>query len=435
MDYKYLNDYELVYQVRENDEIAYNMLIKKYSNLVGMIAKKYLRVYNNIGLEYDDLYQEGMMGVVKALNDYNASDTLFYTYASLCAKREMERLIKSQRRKKRMVFNDSISLNQNINNDPDYSVGDLIASNYNLEDEYEAYDRYKRILERKFDFELIDSSILELKANGFSIREIAKLLELTYKAVDYRLRKIRKIIVNYTWHKKYYDKIMVGDNMETLKDHLTYEPANLDELPNKFRKLSETLELIHSKGAVVSPLNSETTLYDSPEFIALKRPMDPEREKRKNVIRLAKLMVGCFISNQTGFKDFSEVPTDWFKDNEEEIFNWFHQPGFDKEYFSPLFENDLNEEKSLSQEIAYYHVYLKRKEQAEKLKGTAIDKSNARTLAKRNGAIPYIEGREYQETNVSNNIAAKLHLALNPFIIGLSIAILTVITIMIILLN
>ena len=198
MDYKNLNDYELIYQVRENDEVAYNVLIKKYSNLVKIMAKKFLRIYKNIGIEYDDLYQEGMMGVIKALNDYNTSDTLFYTYASLCAKREMERLIKSQRRKKRMVFNDSISLNQNINNDPDYSVGDLIASNYNLEDEYEAYDRYKRILERRFDFELIDSSILELKANGFSIREIAKLLELTYKAVDYRLRKIRKIIVNYT---------------------------------------------------------------------------------------------------------------------------------------------------------------------------------------------------------------------------------------------
>ena len=198
MDYKNLNDYELIYQVRENDEVAYNVLIKKYSNLVKIMAKKFLRIYKNIGIEYDDLYQEGMMGVIKALNDYNTSDTLFYTYSSLCAKREMERLIKSQRRKKRMVFNDSISLNQNINNDPDYSVGDLIASNYNLEDEYEAYDRYKRILERRFDFELIDSSILELKANGFSIREIAKLLELTYKAVDYRLRKIRKIIVNYT---------------------------------------------------------------------------------------------------------------------------------------------------------------------------------------------------------------------------------------------
>lgn len=196
MDYKDLNDYELIYQVRENDEIAYNTLINKYSILIGMFAKKMLRTYKNLGLEYDDLYQEGMMGVIKALNDYNPSDTLFYTYASLCAKREMDRLIKCQRRKKRMILNDSISINKNVNNNPDLSIEDLIASKYNLEEEYECFDRYKRILDKKYDLELIDSSILELKVNGFSIREIAKLLELTYKTVDYRMRKIRKIIAN-----------------------------------------------------------------------------------------------------------------------------------------------------------------------------------------------------------------------------------------------
>ena len=192
MDYKDLNDYELIYQVRENDEVAYNALIKKYSNLVGMIARKYLRTYKNIGLEYDDLYQEGMLGVIKALNDYDSSNTLFFTYASICAKREMERVIKSQRRKKRMVLNESISLNKPINNDPDFSVGDLIADNYNLEEEYECYDRYQRIMEKRFDLNIIDSSILELKINGFSSREIARLLELTYKSVDYRIHKIRK---------------------------------------------------------------------------------------------------------------------------------------------------------------------------------------------------------------------------------------------------
>lgn len=197
MDYKDLNDYELIYQVRENDEIAYNTLIKKYSNLVCMIAKKYLRAYKNIGLEYDDLFQEGMMGVVKALNDYNASDTIFYTYASLCARREMEKVIKAQTRKKRMTLNNAVSINRCVGNSEDLLIEDIIASNYNLEEEYEAYDRYKKILERRFDFELIDSSILELKVNGFSIREIANLLELTYKAVDYRLRKIRKTIKKY----------------------------------------------------------------------------------------------------------------------------------------------------------------------------------------------------------------------------------------------
>ena len=198
MDYKELNDYELVYQVRENDEVAYNLLIKKYSNLIRMISKKYLKKYKYLGLEYDDIYQEGMMGIIKALNDYNTDDTVFYTYASLCAKREINKLIKSQTRKKRMVLNESISINRCVNNDQDLFLEEVIPSKYDLEKEYEYYDTYQRIMDARFDLDLIDSSILELKINGFSVREIAKLLELTYKTVSYRIQRIRKRLLKYS---------------------------------------------------------------------------------------------------------------------------------------------------------------------------------------------------------------------------------------------
>lgn len=199
MDYKNLNDYELIYQVRENDEIAYGLLMDKYSKLVSMMAKKYLKLNRNIGLEYDDLYQEGMVGLIQALKDYNPNDTLFYTYVSLCAAREMDRIIKSQKRKKRMIFNNYISLNKMILDDSRNTVGDMIASDYNIEKEFENKEAIRKVIDSIFDFELIDSSILELKINGFSTREIASLLELSYKAVDYRMRKIRKKITKFSY--------------------------------------------------------------------------------------------------------------------------------------------------------------------------------------------------------------------------------------------
>lgn len=198
MDYKELNDYELIYQVRENDEVAYNALIEKYSHLVKMIAKKFLKRNKNLGLEFDDLYQEGMVGVIKALNDYNSSDTLFYTYAQLCAKREMDRIIKAQKRKKMMVLNNSVSLNRNLDRDPNSTFEDLVPSNYNLEKEYEYDEEFNKLMDAKYSLNSMDSSIFELKMNGFSTREIANLLELTYKVVDYRMRKIRKKIVDYS---------------------------------------------------------------------------------------------------------------------------------------------------------------------------------------------------------------------------------------------
>ena len=207
--------------------------------------------------------------------------------------------------------------------------------------------------------------------------------------------------------------------METIREHLTEEKADLDELPKKFEELSKTLEYINSKGAVVYPLNSDTTGYDSPEFSRLKRPMNFEEERKGNIVSLGKLMVGCFVSNETGFKDFSNVDSEWFKNNENGIFDCFH--------VKPLFENDVNSERSLSEEIAYYHVYLKRKRQAEKLKGASQNKGVAKALIN-----PHFKGMTDDETL---NAAAKMHTSLSPLIIGISIAILAVITIMVFLIN
>ena len=197
MDYKNYNDYELVYQVRENDSIAYDILMKKYGTLVDKYAKEYYFKNKNIGIEIEDLYQEGMLGVVMALNDYNSSDTLFYTYASLCIRREMERLVKASKRKKHMILNDSISLNSNVYYEDDVYLEDVIASDYNLEENFSG-DELLRILNKlKYKFNDIDSMIFELKFNFFTTREISILLGISYKFVDNRLRKIRKIVKHF----------------------------------------------------------------------------------------------------------------------------------------------------------------------------------------------------------------------------------------------
>ncbi len=197
MDYKNYNDYELVYQVRENDSIAYDILMKKYGTLVDKYAKEYYYKNKNIGIEIEDLYQEGMLGVVMALNDYNSSDTLFYTYASLCIRREMERLVKSSKRKKHMILNESISLSTNVYYEDDVYLEDIIPSDYNLEESFSG-DELLRILNKlKYKFNDIDSMIFELKFNFFTTREISILLGISYKFVDNRLRKIRKIVKHF----------------------------------------------------------------------------------------------------------------------------------------------------------------------------------------------------------------------------------------------
>ena len=196
MDYKNINDYELVYQVRENDEVAYDTLLKKYSHLVDMLARMYYRYNKNIGIEYDDLYQEGMYGIMRALDDYD-SKTLFYTYATLCARREMERLIKTHRRKKQMILNEAISFNEKLKSDDEFTLEDLIPSLYCLEDDYYNEDFRDRFTSFKYELDIDDASIFELRINGFKIDEISILLDIAYKNVDYRLHKIRKKLTQF----------------------------------------------------------------------------------------------------------------------------------------------------------------------------------------------------------------------------------------------
>ena len=194
MDYKNFNDYELVYQVRENDSIAYDILLKKYSKLVNKYARMYYIKNKALGIEMDDLYQEGMMGVIMALNDYNSEDTLFYTYALLCIRREMERLVKTCSRKKQMVLNNSISFSNTVHNEDDLFLEDIVASDFNMEKNFYSDELSKYLINLKYELSDDDSLIYELRLNSFNNKEIAALLDMPYKVVDNRLRKIRKFI-------------------------------------------------------------------------------------------------------------------------------------------------------------------------------------------------------------------------------------------------
>ena len=194
MDYKNYNDYELVYQVRENDSIAYEILLKKYSSLVKKYASEYYAKNKSIGIEKEDLYQEGMLGVIMALNDYNSNDTVFYTYALLCMKREMERLIKTAKRKKHTLLNEAISLNSNVCFEDDMFLEDVISLSYRVEEDFRECELLKFLYELKYELSLEESMIYELRINSFNNREIAELLDMSCKSVDNKLRKIRRFI-------------------------------------------------------------------------------------------------------------------------------------------------------------------------------------------------------------------------------------------------
>ena len=197
MDYREYNDYELVYEIRENSDDAYNILISKYTPLIRKMAKEYLIKFRKYKVEYDDLVQEGFVGLFQALDDYDEHSCLFYTYSLLCIKREMERLIKSFSRNKQMILNNAVSISKPIDKASDLFLEDVIASKDNTENEIIENINCNDIMSLKYDMPFDMALVFELKANKFDNLEICMLLDMPKKRVEKYTNKIRRIVRKY----------------------------------------------------------------------------------------------------------------------------------------------------------------------------------------------------------------------------------------------
>ena len=179
MDYKQLNDYELIYKVRENDEDAKTLLFNKYRPLIYKSANRYIQ--NCETFEYDDLFQEGVIALYKAIDTYDeVNSALFYTYACVCIDRRMNSYCRTGLSKKRTLYFNSLEYDDRIF----FSFDDPI--HYFIEEEKFLF------LKNLFSFPV--SIVFELKYNGFSSIEISELLGISRNAVSHRLCKVREIL-------------------------------------------------------------------------------------------------------------------------------------------------------------------------------------------------------------------------------------------------
>lgn len=185
MDYKKINDYEVVYMVRENDEEAREIIFNKYIPIVRRIASDHLALAKTARIEYEDLVQEGLIALNEAINKYNErSGVLFYTFLCVCVERRILTYCRKMNSSKHYLLNTS------LDDEYIYSVSD--------NDVFEAY--FNEInLERKFVsfknlFDIVESNIFELRYNGFSYKEISKLLDIPVSTIDGKLCKIRRIL-------------------------------------------------------------------------------------------------------------------------------------------------------------------------------------------------------------------------------------------------
>lgn len=196
MNYKDYNDAELISYIKENSEEANNLLFEKYRPLIINIATKMINYSPNLGLEINDLIQEGMLGLNTALNTFNQNEEAsFYTYARTCVERKMISAIIAAKRQKHRILNESMSL-EIYDNDEVVLIDSLIADNsYNPENIIVEYENENTLIKKIMEnLTLFEQKVFELKTSGFKYKEIADILDKDPKAIDNALNRIKNKI-------------------------------------------------------------------------------------------------------------------------------------------------------------------------------------------------------------------------------------------------
>ena len=194
--YDAFTDEELIEQLRDGDSAVMDFLMEKYKYLV----RKYANAMYLIGGETDDLIQEGMIGLFKAIRDFCLDkDSSFFHFAELCISRQIYHAIEAAGRKKHVPLNAYVSL----------SGSDMDSETVPLEDSLNSpQDNPEQML---IDQETVaaflqdihetlspmENKVLDAYLDGWNYRQIARKMGKTEKSIDNALQRIRGKIKSY----------------------------------------------------------------------------------------------------------------------------------------------------------------------------------------------------------------------------------------------
>jgi RNA polymerase sporulation-specific sigma factor len=187
-----LDDLALVGRVRAGDERALEVLLGRYRNF----ARSKARSYFLAGSDREDVVQEGMIGLFKAIRDFDLTqDTPFRAFAELCISRQILTAIKTANRHKHQPLNSSVSLDAPVHSESDRAVGDnLIAGT--LSDPVELVISAEEIEAMRESLRTgltqLEGDVLKLYLDGKSYEEIASSLGNHVKSIDNALQRVKR---------------------------------------------------------------------------------------------------------------------------------------------------------------------------------------------------------------------------------------------------
>lgn len=190
--YQDIADEELIQLAHGGNNEVVDFLMEKYKNFV----RKKAHAMFLLGGDTDDLIQEGMIGLFKAVRDYKLDkDASFLTFADLCISRQIYSAVQASKRKKHIPLNNYISLYSTINEDGEQSslLSSLRSSkNSNPEEVVIAQENLDNMEEQLNNhLSSLEKEILNLYLAGIRYSQIAELLHRTPKSVDNALQRIK----------------------------------------------------------------------------------------------------------------------------------------------------------------------------------------------------------------------------------------------------
>lgn len=202
--YNQIADEQLLAQIKSGDGIALDQLINKYKNFVRAKAKTYFLV----GADKEDIVQEGMIGLFKAIRDFKDDKLVsFKSFAEICVTRQIITAIKTATRQKHMPLNSYISLNKPVfEDDGERTLMETINHDTVSDPEllFISKEELNRI-EGKINEILspLELEVLHFYLQGKSYQQIAVILNKEVKSIDNALQRVKKKIEKFLVESNY----------------------------------------------------------------------------------------------------------------------------------------------------------------------------------------------------------------------------------------
>ena len=203
-NYSSMSDEKLTDLIRSGDKCALEYLINKYKSLVNAKVGKYYMV----GAEKEDIMQEGLIGLFKAIKNFNSEKhNSFKTFANLCIERQLITAIKSSNRQKHMPLNSYVSLNKPVfEDDGERTLIETINHDTVSDPEmlFISKEELNRI-EGKINEILspLELEVLHFYLQGKSYQQIAGILNKEVKSIDNALQRVKKKIEKFLVESNY----------------------------------------------------------------------------------------------------------------------------------------------------------------------------------------------------------------------------------------